>query len=135
MTVAEAPLKGQQAPQTPPTSSGSTKRKIWYGILAAVVVAIVVAVPVTVTQFSVHSRSTRGTSPVGTSSGTSVLTQSYCSKLRGSSQTYCNAYLKSKGPNKFMAASIWLQASQATRKYGSLAHLNPLLHICTQLDE
>lgn len=115
MAVVEAPLKGQ-APQTPPPSSSSAKRKFLYGLLAAVVVAIVVAVPVTVTQFSVHSRSTRGISPVGSSSGTSVLSQQYCSKLRGDPKTYCNAYLKATGPNKFMAASIWLQVSQATRK-------------------
>lgn len=115
--VVEAPLKGQ-LPQAPPPSPSSTKRKCCYGLLAAVVVAIVVAVPVTVTQFSVHSRSsTLGTSPVGSSSGTNVLTQQYCSKLKGDPKTYCNSYLKATGPNKFMAASIWLQVSQATRKW------------------
>jgi hypothetical protein len=120
MTIVEAPIKGQAA-QSPSLGPGNlpTGRKVAYGLLAVLVVAVVVAVPVTVTQFTVHRRSTRGTSQVGTSSSSSsgsVLSQEYCDKLSGAAKDYCGAYVKSKGPSKFMAASIWLQVSQATRK-------------------
>jgi hypothetical protein len=126
MTVVEPPLKGQLAQPTAPPNT-STKRKVLYGLLAALVVAVVVAVPVTVTQFAVHTRSTRGTSPVSTSGSGGVLSESYCSKLFGDAKTYCRSYLKSTGPNKFMAASIWLQVSQATRKHQLLCHTSLLL--------
>ena len=117
MSIIEAPIKGQtaQAP-TPGPGKLPTKRKVTYCLLAALVVAVVVAVPVTVTQFAVHRRSTRGTSQVSSSSSSSTLSHEYCDKLSGAAKDYCNAYLKSKGPSKFMAASIWLQVSQATRK-------------------
>lgn len=125
MTVVEPPVKGQLAQPTAPANT-STKRKVLYGLLAALVVAVVVAVPVTVTQFAVHTRNTRGTSPVSTSGSGSLLTEDYCSKLYGDSKTYCRSYLKSTGPNKFMAASIWLQVSQATRKRQLFSHITLL---------
>lgn len=116
MAVGEVPVKGQIT-QAPASSSTSTKRKLLYALLAALVVVVVVAVPVTVTQFAVHRRSTRGSSVVSTSGSGSALSVDYCSKLYGDAKTYCKSYLKSTGPNKFMAASIWLQVSQATRKH------------------
>lgn len=120
----EPPLKGQIAPPAPAPTSTTTKRKALYALLAAVVVAVVVAVPVTVTQFSVHSRTTRGTSTIGTSTSSSVLSQDYCTKLHGDPKTYCKAYLKAKGPSKFMAASLWLQVSQATREQPIVMYLH-----------
>jgi hypothetical protein len=132
MTIIEAPIKGQTA-QSPTPGPGNLpiKRKITYCLLAALVVAVVVAVPVTVTQFTVHRRSTRGTSQVSSSSSSSsVLSHDYCDKLSAASKDYCNAYLKSKGPSKFMAASIWLQVSQATRKlhHGCIMVPGMLIH-------
>jgi hypothetical protein len=133
MAVGEVPVKGQITQATPPTST-YTKKKLLYALLAALVVAVVVAVPVTVTQFAVHRRSsTRGSSVVSTSGSGSVLTVDYCSKLYGDAKTYCKSYLKSSGPNKFMAASIWLQVSQATRKHMHIARphlLQALLLLC-----
>ena len=109
--TAEAPLKGQ-AVQAPSPFSVPTTRKFLYGFLGLLVVAIVVAVPVTVTQFAIHRRNTRGIS----SGGSKPLSQDYCNRLQGDSRTYCNAYLAAKGPSKYLAASVWLQANQTTRE-------------------
>lgn len=126
MSVGEVPVKGQITQMTE-QSGCSTKRKLLYALLAALVVVVVVAVPVTVTQFTVHRRSsTRGSSVVSTSGSGSVLSGDYCSKLYGDAKTYCKSYLKSTGPNKFMAASIWLQVSQATRKHAFLYNGAPV---------
>jgi len=133
MTVAEAPLKGQ-AVQSPANTTYPTRRKIFYGFLAFLVVAVVVAVPVTVTQFLVHRRSTRGTSFTSSSAGSKPLTQEYCSRLQGLPRNYCSAYLKAVGPNKFTTASMWLQASQATREcpapstYKSVCRSNSIVY-------
>lgn len=112
MVVEEAPVKGKIA-QAPAAGVISTKTKLCYAVLALLVVAVIVAVPVTITQFAMHRRTTRGSTSSG---GNSILTNSYCDKLQGASRAYCVSYLHSKGADKFVAASLWLQASQETRK-------------------
>lgn len=108
------PVKGQAGSPNHPNVV-TTKRKFLYALLGLLVVGVVVAVPVTVTQFTVHRRNTRASS----SSGSRPLCEEYCNRLQEPPRSYCRAYLQAKGPQKFMAASVWLQANQTTRECGS----------------
>lgn len=99
-----------------PTAREAARRKILYTLLAVGVIAVIVVVPVAVTQLTVHRRSS--TRPSGSpGAGSARLDMGYCERLQGESRTFCKSYTASEGASKFAAASKWLKASQATCEY------------------
>jgi hypothetical protein len=92
-----------------PTGRDAGRRKVLYALLALGVLALVVVVPVSVTQLQ------RGSRP--DHSGRH-LDADYCARLAGEPQALCRAYTAAQGAAKFAVASKWLNSSAATCECG-----------------